>query len=97
MQININTNTKQLAIFKGWKEQIMTETESPNYLIDNPESPEEYLDRTYFSTIRTDIRDMLLSETKSLANTKIAIINAELEQAKGVAESEAKQLVEITK
>lgn len=68
-----NFTTEQieaLAIKEGWTKQIMTTTESPNYLIDNPVSALQFLDTKFMSPIRNAIKDFRLQEAKALAEQK---------------------------
>lgn len=62
------------ARFVGYQTQILTEGESPNRLIDNPQTPQLFLLARYADPIRND-----------LAAFKVAALAADLEQKRQAA------------
>lgn len=80
-----NLTAKQLKEFatdNGWSEQIMTTTESPNYLIDNPIHAREYLRNKFNAPIEEAYKAFKLKTVRQSTEEKIRLANQELEQAK---------------
>lgn len=67
-----------LATQEGWNKQVMTTTESPNYLIDNPQTALQFLDEKFMSPIRASVKAYRLAEAKALAEQKKDEADAEL-------------------
>lgn len=87
---------RDFAIFLGWKPQIMTTTESPNYEIDNPQTFIAFIKEKYGSPIQEDLAKFNMQEAenqvKELNKQAREIIN----QAKAQAEAIANSMFEVT-
>jgi hypothetical protein len=83
----------EFAKFLGWKEQVMTTTESPNYLIDNTVSYKDYIINKYGEIIFADLANFNISQVKEQVDIAIATANQTLADAKYQAEQEAKTLI----
>lgn len=73
---------KEFATDNGWKEDILTTTESPNYLIPNPIHAKEYLRDKFNAPILEAYKAFKLKDAKAQAELKIKQAQEELESAK---------------
>jgi len=73
---------KEFATDNGWSEQIMTTTESPNYLIDNPVHAKEYLRDNFNRPVLEAYKAFKLKGAKLSAELKMKQAQEELEIAK---------------
>lgn len=86
------------AEWLGWQKQVMTITESPNYLIDNPQTYVDYLEHRYMQPIRDDIKNYNLylgeEEIKTQVADALALIDKARADAAAFAEAKAIELVQ---
>ena len=86
------------ASWLGWQKQVMTTTESPNYLVDNPETYIDYLERRYMQPIRDDVKayNIHLGEEaiKEQAKDALALLDKARADAKAYAEAKAIELIQ---
>lgn len=82
----INTLTKEqlreFATDNGWKNMIMTTTESPNYEVKNPIRSAEYLREKFNAPVLEAYKAFKLKGAKTLSELKIKQAQEELESAK---------------
>jgi hypothetical protein len=86
---------KNFAEFLGWKERIMTENQSPNYEIDNPQTFLEFINNKFGTPIWEAISAWNLQQAQALAKAKIDAANQEVEAARVLADQRAKEVVTI--
>ncbi len=83
----INKLTKQgkleeFATDNGWKDMIMTETESPNYEIKNPIRSAEYLREKFNAPVLEAYKAFKLKDANAIKERKVRLAHQEFEQAK---------------
>lgn len=76
---------KALAIFMGWKEKIMTETESPNYEIDNPQSFTDFIIEKDSAFLTDILKRFNMQEAEAMATQK----ENEAKEMRKIAEAQA--------
>lgn len=99
-EIIIKGSTKEqieaFATFCGWSKQIMTTTESPNYLVDNTESAIEYLKRTQLKDFVSNLAYFKSLQDRQVIQDKMKAINDELEELESSAKADAQSLISVT-
>lgn len=81
------------AVFHGYPPQVMTTTESPNYLINNPQTVKEFLAEKFLAPIQSGVESFLVATKKRELSEQQAIIDAQLAQAAVAAKQHARELV----
>ena len=84
---------KEFARCIGWQEQVMTISESPNYLIDNPVAYADFIINKYGEPIYSDLANFNIAQVKEQTDAQIAQANQAMADAKSQAEVEAKTLI----
>lgn len=79
---------KALAIFMGWSETVMTETESPNYPVNNPQSFTDFIIEKDSAFMLDWLKRFNMQEAEILAKQK----EQEAEDILRNAEAEASQI-----
>ena len=82
----------------GWTEQVMTTTESPNYIIDNPKTYNQAIDeyiRKVTDPFFKAVIDFNMQEAKVLADEKRAEAEAIEKEARIIAEQTANEIIKI--
>lgn len=94
--INLPEETiKDFATFIGWKEFVMTTTESPNYEIDNPQTYTQFIEEKYGTPIWKDISNWNLQTAEMEAKALQDQANTILEEAKLLTDARAKEVVTV--
>jgi len=84
------------AVSIGWTPQVMTTTESPNYLIDNPITFGDFIINKYGQPLYQDLANFNVAQVKEQTDAAIATATQTLVDAQSQAEEEAKTLITVT-
>jgi hypothetical protein len=86
---------KRFAVFLGWSEKVMTTDLSPNIIVDNPVTYSDFIVKKYGSPVYADLALFNSEAQRQIAESKISAAKQSLENARALADQQAKELVKI--